>query len=179
MIVMAITFWVVYSKTISCVGFEYKDAILVPSQENGSTVYSGKIGGQQASFTVSEDKTVVFQYGDKTYGPYSVTSDGVERARKGNAMDPMEPPDYIILRLADGPELTHKGEWFVWFCTVFVCILNALWILFADELFYRDLKYRIRNAEQAEPSDWEIVSRYIGWTALTVMAFVLFIQGLR
>lgn len=60
MIAMALVFAVVYLKTISQVGFEYKNKILVPSQENGSTVYSGKIRGQQAHFTVSEDKTVIF-----------------------------------------------------------------------------------------------------------------------
>ena len=70
MLTLALVFAVVYPMTISQVGFEYKGAILVPSQENGSTLYSGKIQGQQAHFTVSEDKTVIFQHGDKIYGPY-------------------------------------------------------------------------------------------------------------
>ena len=65
----------IYARTISQVGFEYKDAIFVPNQENGSMVYSGKIQGKQAHFMVSEDKTIVFQYGDKTYGPYTVKED--------------------------------------------------------------------------------------------------------
>lgn len=75
MIAMALIFAVVYPMTISRVGFEYKDTILVPSQENGSTVYSGKIQVQQANFTVSADKTVEFQYGEKTYGPYTARED--------------------------------------------------------------------------------------------------------
>ncbi len=41
MITMALVFAVVYPMKISQVGFEYEDTILVPSQENGSTVYSG------------------------------------------------------------------------------------------------------------------------------------------
>ena len=60
---------------ISKVGFEYKDAIFVPSQENGSTVYSGRLRGQKAYFSVSQDKTVVFHYGNKIYGPYTVKED--------------------------------------------------------------------------------------------------------
>ncbi len=75
MLVMAITFFVVYSMTVSRVGFAYKDTILVPSQENGSTVYSGKLMGLPARFTVSEDKTVVFQHGDRTFGPYTAKED--------------------------------------------------------------------------------------------------------
>ena len=237
MIAMALVFAVVYPMTISQVGFEYKDTILVPSQENGSTVYSGKIQGQQAHFTVSEDKTVVFQYGDKTYGPYTakedptaipkdeemaeymtgmelrqgedilfrggvleigdsywlynedgtldnfgfsyVTSDGIERDENGNVIDPVEPSSSTILELMNDPELTHKGEWFAWFGAVFICVLNALSILFADELFRWNLAFQIRNVDNAEPSDWEIAGRYIGWTVLAITALVLFIVGLQ
>lgn len=68
MLAMTLVFAVIYARTISRVGFEYGDSILVPSQENGSIVYSGKVQWEQAHFTVSEDKTVVFQYGEKTYG---------------------------------------------------------------------------------------------------------------
>ncbi len=237
MIVMAIIFLAVYSMTISRVGFEYKDTILVPSRENGSTVYSGKIKGQPARFTVSEDKTVVFRYGDKTYGPYTakedstaipkdeemaesmigvellqgdsilfrggvlkvtdgywlynedgtlynfrityVSNDGLERDENGNIIDPVEPSASAILDLMNDPQLTHKGEWLAWFGAVFICILNALLILFADELFRWNLRFQIRNADDAEPSDWEIAGRYMSWTFLAIMAMILFLTGLQ
>ena len=73
--VMTLIFAVIYSVTISREGFAYKDVILVPAQENGEIVYSGKIQGKQASFTVSADNTVVFRHGDKIYGPYTVRED--------------------------------------------------------------------------------------------------------
>ena len=50
--------------------------------------------------------------------------------------------------------------------------------LFADELFRWDLSFRVRDVEQAEPSDWEIASRYIGWTFCILMALLIFIKGL-
>ena len=68
MSVMTLIFAVIYIKTISKVGYRYHDAILVPTQENGQTIYTGKIQGEQARFIVSEDRTVVFHYGNKTYG---------------------------------------------------------------------------------------------------------------
>ena len=43
MIVMAVIFAVIYFITISRVGFAFKDKILVPVEENGKTVYSGKV----------------------------------------------------------------------------------------------------------------------------------------
>ena len=75
MIAMIAVFTVLYPITIAREGFAYKDTILVPNSENGTTVYSGKIWGKQVRFTVSQDKTVYFQYGDKTYGPYTVRED--------------------------------------------------------------------------------------------------------
>lgn len=237
MIAMAFVFSLVYSIKISKVGFEYKDTILVPSQENNSTIYSGKIQGQQAYFAVSQDNAVVFQYGDKTYGPYTVkedpaaipkneemqeymtgvelrqggailfrggileigdsywlynedgtvdsfgfsyiTSDEIERDEQGNIIDPIAPSAATILELIYHPKLIHKGDWVAWFEAMFLCILNAISILFADELFRWNLSFQIRNADNAEPSDWEIAGRYMGWTVLSIMALALFIMGLQ
>lgn len=74
-LVLAVVFSVLYPVTLSREGYLYEDTILVPSQENGSVVYAGKIRGEQARFTVSEDKTVTYQYGGQTYGPYTAKED--------------------------------------------------------------------------------------------------------
>ncbi len=238
MLVMALIFSVLYPVTIARVGYEYKDAILVPSQENGSTVYSGKLKGKQACFTVTEDNTVLFQYGEKAYGPYSAKEDptaipkdsemaeymtgvellegdkvlfrggvrdmgdfywiqnedgtgnnmvvitygdsnGIERDENGNIVDPFAPSVSEILELMNGPALTHKGVGFAWFGAVFICLINAISVLFADELFRWSLSFRVWNADRIEPSDWELARRYISWTALAVMALVIFITGLQ
>ena len=97
----------------------------------------------------------------------------------GNEIDSVQPTADTILKLMDGPELMHKGEWLMWFGAVCVCILNGLSILFADELFRWNLSFQIRNAEHAEPSEMQIVGRYISWTVLTIMALALFIMGLQ
>ena len=236
LLALALVFAVIYRVRIARVGFLYQDKIFVPSEENGVTVYSGKISGEPAQFTVSEDKAVSFHCGEKTYGPYTVTEDptalpeveieregmtgveiregeklvfrggfwrsgedywlhnedgdmelfeifyttddGVMRDANGNAVDPLEPALSDILRLVYGPELTHKGSWLAWFGAVFISLLNAGSILYADELFHWDLSFQIRNAETAEPSDWELMKRYLGWTALTIAVLVIYLVGL-
>lgn len=90
----------------------------------------------------------------------------------------MEPSLSTIYELLRGPELTHRGKALAWFGAVFFCVLNALSILFADELFKWGLSFRIQNPEAAEPSNWEIAERYIGWTGVTVAALGLFVVGL-
>ena len=237
MVAMIIVFSMLYPITIARVGFAYKDAILVPNYKNNSTVYSGKIQVKQANFTVDEDKTVLFQYDGKTYGPYTAKEDataipkdselrddmvGVELRQgeeilfrggvldygdylwlynedgsienlditvttnygtvmdeNGNVIDPMEPSVITILDLMSEPELTHKGNWLAWFGAVFICVLNVLSILFADELFRWNLRFQIRNVDHAEPSDFEIAGRYISWTVLIIMALVVFVMGLQ
>ena len=75
MLLMSLVFTILYPITFSRVGYEYKNSILVPTQENNNIIYSGKIHGTPVHFTVSEDKTLVYQYGDKTYGPYTLKED--------------------------------------------------------------------------------------------------------
>ena len=74
-LVMVAVFTVLYPLTCSRVGLLYHDAILLPDQQNGGTVYAGEIQGEDARFTVSADKTVTFQYGSQTYGPYTARED--------------------------------------------------------------------------------------------------------
>ena len=234
---MVLIFTVLYPVTINRVGFSYKDTILIPSQKDGITTYSAKLKGEQAIFTVSEDKTVHFQYGDKIYGPYTAkedpsavpkddvisesltgivlyckddvifrggaskisdfywlvnadgtladtitiyttTSNGTILGENGTVIDPMEPSIETILDLMNNPSLTHNGDWLAWFMGVFVCFLTSITILFADELFRFNLSFQIRDVEHAEPSDWELSSRYIGWTVLPILALIIFIVGL-
>lgn len=235
MVIMVLAFSVIYPVTMSRAGFEYKGAILVPAREDGGTVYSGRLNWQQARFTVSEDKTVLFYCGDKTYGPYTAKEDpsaipkddenaqymtgvelrckeeilfrggvwdtgdfrflynedgtpadvgiyaevgGIARDENGNIIDPLEPSPGSILELMAGPKLKHKGQWPLWAGGAALCILNALSILFADELFRWQLSFSIRDPDRAQPSDWELGTRYIGWTVLAAMALVFFIRGL-
>ena len=231
--IMVLVFTAAYFVIASKKGFEYKDAILIPKQENGNTIYSGKIEGKQASFTVYADKTTEFKYGDKTYGPYTAKEDpsaipdgirddvtgielrcgkeiifrggvassgdytllykedgelelefsvsvhnGTVTDENGNVIDQMKPSISTILDLMAGPVLVHKGEWPAWFTGVFICILIAVSILFADELFRLKLSFEIRNADRAEPSDWEITSRYFSWTIMPGLAMIIFIMGI-
>ena len=234
--VMILVFSVLYPVTTARVGFLYQDTILTPAQEGDTTVYSGKLRGEAARFTVHAGKSVEFQYGDKIYGPYTVTEDpdacpdselsryltgvevrcgdtilfrggvmenggetllyhedgnidldlsitaitssGVTLDENGNEVDPMELSVRTILELTEGPELQHKGVWVAWFGGVFICAVTAFSILFADELFRWNLSFRVRDVEQAEPSDWEIASRYIGWTVCLILALGIFIKGL-
>lgn len=99
--VMLVVFSVLYPLISSRRGFEYMECILLPEYDSGSTVYSGKINGQEATFTVSEDKSVTFQYGNMSYGPYTAK------------LDPSATPDdkeYMTgVEIREGDEVFFRG----------------------------------------------------------------------
>lgn len=110
---------------------------------------------------------------------YAVMSDGTTVSGDGQVIDPMEPSVSDVLRMMEGPELTHKGEWYGWLAGILVSVIAAVSILFADELFRWSLVFQVRNVDQVEPSDWEIAGRYVAWTAFAVMALVIYCMGLQ
>ncbi len=79
LIAMVVVFCVIYSIVSSKGGYLYNDVVLIPVKENGNTVYSGIIDGQECRFTVTPDKAVTFQRGEVTYGPYTAREDPTAR----------------------------------------------------------------------------------------------------
>lgn len=125
------------------------------------------------------DFWLVNEDGSHTDSMSYTLSNGVEYDMNGNPIDHMKPVPYQIVSLLRGPELTHKGHWEVCFLGLVLALITAVSILFADELFYLSICFRVENAETAEPSDWYIASRSIGWFLLILMTGAAFLMGLR
>ena len=104
LLAMALVFAVVYHATVSRVGILYQDTIFVPAEENGVTVYSGKVRGERAQITVSEDRSVVFRCGDKTYGPYTVKEDAAALPELEIGRDSM-----TGVEIREGEKLLFRG----------------------------------------------------------------------
>ena len=102
-------------------------------------------------------------------------SDGTQVDENGQAIDPWEPDVYTILELMGQPELTNKGEWPLYLLGVFISVVSAVTILFADELFRLSLIFTLRDWDRAEPSEFEIAGRYISWTIFPILIFVLYV----
>lgn len=74
LIVIVAVFSVLYFFIGRRYGVEYQDALYFPATEGNTMVYSAKVDGQSASFTVEKD-IVTYDWGDTVYGPYTVRED--------------------------------------------------------------------------------------------------------
>ena len=97
----------------------------------------------------------------------------------GNSESVAAPSVSGILRMALAPEVVRRGSFGAYFLGLFLCVVCAVSILFADALFRFHLRFRIRDPEDAEPSDWELAGRWISWLVLSILAFVCFVIGLN
>lgn len=109
----------------------------------------------------------------------SVSVDGIQYDADGQPVErSLEPDASEVLNLVFSPTLVHRGvPWAYWIGTLLV-VANAAAMFYADELFRFNLRFQIRDPERAEPSEWELCSRYVGWIVLAVSAAVVYILGL-
>ena len=126
-----------------------------------------------------EKQRVLYDEDGAHGGLYVSSNSGVVLDKKGNVIDPMAPTDTAVVNLAYGPELMHKGNWRGWFFALLLCLITAVLMLYEEELFRWQLHFRIRDPEKAEPSEWELASRYIGPVLFLLMSLVVLITGLQ
>ena len=147
--------------------------------------------GTVVTYTVAEDPTAVPEDGFPPYGvevrqgesvvfrgAYADMNGGlwlVDEADGGNWFGVGSNPDIpplvgTAVELACAPELVYRGEITMLGYGLLMAALGAIAIFFADTLFRLDLAFRIRNADRAEPSEWELFSRAAGQVLLTVVA---------
>lgn len=89
------------------------------------------------------------------------------------------PSPQTAVKFAYGLDKTHKGSWLLYAIGLIISILSCLQIIYADELFRFNMSFFIRNSAQAEPSEYEMVTRELRWVMLPILALIIFIVGLN
>ena len=155
---MVIIYTVCYLSANAREGYLYNGNFLVHSKENGADVYALRSSSFTQKFTVyAEDKVVMYQYGHKTFGPYSVpeyvqssaslsypqldirVKGGVLRDENGNVIwddvngtdDFDSPTRQAIVDVGTGQNITHLGNWSCWGFAAAICLVNVLLVFAA------------------------------------------------
>lgn len=175
------------------------DSTAVPSGENlpwnttsaanlvGVEVWSGEtrlfrgayhdvnISGSQSYFYLVDSQGEI-SYGDETV--FGLVSSTYGSEVYGDTYK-SEPGAYSILKIAIASGVEQRSPFGMFLLGTLLCIICAWSVLYADALFRWNLRFKIRNVEDAEPSDWEIFGRWVGWICITIVALVWFIIGLN
>lgn len=101
----------------------------------------------------------------------------------GNRVNTLLPSDGTptpgaVLKLVYAPNVEARGSFAYYLLGLAFCILTAADILYADDLFRWRLKFIITDARRAEPTEWQLMSRWIAWIAVTCITVMLFLPGL-
>ena len=144
---------------------------------NGKSIYHGAV--RELS-----DGVLVFNGSDgepDVFGSINVYTgiNGEYRDIDGNPVDIDEPRLSELFEWAKGPEAVRRGNSMMWFFGMLICVITVVSVLFAEELYRLYMSFRMENAEDAVPSEWYIMTRYLGWFLMTVCAIVIFAIGLR
>ncbi len=103
-----------------------------------------------------------------------------DTATSSGGTAPGDPPQRApglstVLSLWHGPKLTPRVEGGYYFPGLFLALLAAGMLLFGDDLFRFQLRYRVKDPDGVEPSDWELFSRTFGSAVAAVVALVMWI----
>ena len=117
--------------------------------------------------------------GEPDIGISVMTPNGTVTPQNGTVSDGREPSAATIISLMEGPALTTKGSWLGWLSGTLLSVSTMFHIFFADDLFRWRLHLWARNTEGAEPSDWVVTMRAVGWVMITLVAVIAYVMGLR
>lgn len=138
---------------------------------------------------IRKDGGVWFRGAYPAWGAYSSYYWLVDENGRSDSLDSITivgtstpPPDPAptpknILTMANGPEVSRRGHAEFILLGLLVGATCLVTLLFEDQLFRWNLSFQIQNPYGAEPSDWELFGRWVGWVAMTGVALLCFTLG--
>ena len=85
-----------------------------------------------------------------------------------------EPSLSALARVALGTELTRQGNILLYLLITVLAVFNVLQICFPGLFFRRYIRWRVRDPELAEPSDFYIAMERMEWVVLAIVCLVLY-----
>lgn len=74
--------------------------------------------------------------------------------------------------------MTSRADWTLYFCAFLFAAFNVVSLLYAEELFTFHMGFHVEQAERAEPSEWELFRRHVGWAVFLFFEVILLLAGI-
>ena len=177
--------------------YQYGDTLYGPytvTEDPSAVPENHEMADLLAGVEVREGESVLFRGGwhdsefpllvdesgsDQTPSYFAHSTGGKAYGPDGQEIIPSPAPTVTtLIQLAMDPPLTHRGMPYAYLAGTLLAIMGIVSILFAEQFFRWHLSFRIRAPEQAEPSDWELFTRYLGWIICPVLALLLYLMGI-
>lgn len=82
--------------------------------------------------------------------------------------------DLYHFTLGAEESMTGRVDWMYFALALLVAVLNAVSILYAEELFTWSMSFRVAEPEKAKPSEWALFNRQVSWAVCLIFEVIFF-----
>ena len=159
-----------------------EDPAAVPDGYEGSQGIEIRLGDEvlfRGCYLPRSTLSLIQEDGEPLWGSssYAFASDGTILGENGRVITQQEfhePDLYTLVRVALEPELTHRGSMGLYLAVTLLALFNIIQICFPHLFFRLSLLGRVRNIDDAEPSDFYIAMEQSEWVVLALACLLLY-----
>lgn len=163
-----------------------EDPAAVPDGYEGSQGIEIRLGDEvlfRGCYLPRSTLSLIQEDGEPLWGSssYAFASDGTILGENGRVITQQEfhePDLYTLVRVALEPELTHRGSMGLYLAVTLLALFNIIQICFPHLFFRLSLLGRVRNIDDAEPSDFYIAMEQIEWVVLALACLLFYYMAM-
>ena len=161
----------------------WEDATAVPNGYEGSQGIEIRLGDEvlfRGCYLPSSTPSLIQEDGEPVWGLRYSVSTGADTVivADGREAERHTPDLSAVARVALEPELTHRGSMGLYLTVTLLALFNIIQICFPHLFFRLSLLGRVRNIDDAEPSDFYIVTEQIEWVVLALACLLLYYMAM-
>ena len=161
----------------------WEDATAVPNGYEGSQGIEIRLGDEvlfRGCYLPSSTPSLIQEDGEPVWGLRYSVSTGADTVivADGREAERHTPDLSAVARVALEPELTHRGSMGLYLAVTLLALFNIIQICFPHLFFRLSLLGRVRNIDDAEPSDFYIVTEQIEWVVLALACLLLYYMAM-
>ena len=163
-----------------------EDPAAVPDGYEGSQGIEIRLGDEvlfRGCYLPRSTLSLIQEDGELLWGSssYAFASDGTILGENGRVITQQEfhePDLYTLVRVALEPELTHRGSMGLYLAVTLLALFNIIQICVPHLFFRLSLLGRVRNIDDAEPSDFYIAMEQSEWVVLALACLLFYYMAM-